>query len=217
MEQMNATAACVLGLMQLGPAPGQEGFGRGARGMTGWQVHEAARVSVSRFWNLTRSQIYRELASLEDAGYVAPVGEPGARSSQTYRVTASGEAAFRRWIEAFAGGDPREEQLRSPLVLAVFFGEFLTAPTLHRLLVEHRARHQRRRDQLQAMTNAVDARTAPRLPAAVLARGLRYQALVVEWLDDLLATVGPAPAGDPRQAARRRRPRQPTAARRRDK
>jgi hypothetical protein len=57
----------------------------------------------------------------------APVGEPGARSSQAYRVTASGEAAFRRWIEAFAGGDPREEQLRSPLVLPVFFGEFLTS------------------------------------------------------------------------------------------
>ena len=213
MERMNATAACVLGVMQLGPAPGQEGFGRGARGMTGWQVYEAARVSVCRFWNLTRSQIYRELAQLEDAGHVATVGDPGARARQAYRVTSSGEAAFRRWIEAFASGDPREEQLRSPLVLTVFFGEFVPAPTLHRLLVEHRARHQRRHEQLRAMTVALDARSAPRLPAAVLARGLAYQQLMVEWLDGLFGTADPGSADGARSSRRRRRARRPAVRR----
>jgi len=185
MGKMNATAACVLGLMQLGPAPGQKRHGR-AGAMTGWQVHEAASVSVGRFWNLTRSQIYRELLRLEEAKLVAGVGKPGPRASRAYRVTPGGQAAFRAWLEAFTAGDPRDEILRSPLVLTVFFSEFLPPTTLRRVLVEHRARHERRLGQLRKMNAALDAATRARPPAAVLARGLAYQGMMVGWIDGLL-------------------------------
>jgi len=178
--------------MQLGPAPGQKGFGKGAakNGMTGWQINEAAKVSVARFWNLTRSQIYRELLRLEDAGYVVAAGAPGARARQAYRVTDAGKAAFRGWLEEFASSEPRDEQLRSPLVLSVFFGEFLPPATLRRQLVEYRARHERQLSRLRAMSAALGERvTSPsRLPTAVLARGLAYQELLVGWIDDLLAS-----------------------------
>src|SRR5438105_2261086 len=35
MPRINATAACLLGLLQLGPAPGQPGYGVPEAGMTG--------------------------------------------------------------------------------------------------------------------------------------------------------------------------------------
>jgi len=198
---MNATAACVLGILQLGPAPGQGG--RRDRGMTGWQVFEAAKVSVARFWNLTRSQVYAELLRLAEAGHVRAASGRGARESRAYRVTAGGEAAFRAWLETFALGEPRDEQLRSPLVLTVFFGEFLPREGLRRSLVEHRARHERRLRQLEAMTAALAARDRGRLPAAVLARGVAYQALVTRWLDDVLALEA-RPGERRRRAAPRR-------------
>ena len=78
---LTSTAACVLGLLLMGPAPGQPGF-RTARGMTGGQVYAAAERSVSRFWNLTRSQVYAELPRLLEAGLVEPAGAPGPRGAQ---------------------------------------------------------------------------------------------------------------------------------------
>jgi hypothetical protein len=57
------------------------------------------------------------------------------QASQPYRVTAAGKAAFRDWLAGLASGEPREEQLRSPLLLTVFFGEFLRPEILHHVLV----------------------------------------------------------------------------------
>jgi hypothetical protein len=44
--------------------------------MTGGQVFAAAERSASRFWNLTRSQVYAELPRLHAAGFVKPAGAP---------------------------------------------------------------------------------------------------------------------------------------------
>ena len=73
---LTSTAACVLGLLQMGPAPGQPGFLQGDA-MTGGQVYAAAERSVGRFWNLTRSQVYAELPSLEQAGLIERAGSGG--------------------------------------------------------------------------------------------------------------------------------------------
>src|ERR687885_267397 len=66
MAGINPTAAVVLGMLQLGPAPSIEGYGSPGT-MTGWQMHEMARASVGGFWTLTRSQIYVELERLARA------------------------------------------------------------------------------------------------------------------------------------------------------
>src|SRR2546421_625591 len=44
---LTSTGACVLGLLQMGPAPGQPGFLEG-EAMTGGQVYAAAERSVGR-------------------------------------------------------------------------------------------------------------------------------------------------------------------------
>ena len=55
--------------------------------MTGGQIYAAAERSVSRFWNLTRSQVYAELPRLEQAGLIEAAGAPGPRGAQPYQVT----------------------------------------------------------------------------------------------------------------------------------
>jgi DNA-binding PadR family transcriptional regulator len=193
---LNATAACVLGLLELGPAPGQQGSqGRRPFRMTGWQITETAKVSISRFWNVTRSQIYRELGRLEEAGLVARAGGLGPRASRPYRITGAGKRAFRGWVEAFAAGEPEDEQLHSPLVLSVFFGELLPPPLLKRVLTEHRARHERSLARLKVMTAALKKGGPPRLPSAVLRRGLAYQQLMLDWIDEVLTELRTTAAG----------------------
>ena len=81
---VNPTAAALLGLLHDGP-------------MTGGQLMAAAQRRLGPFWSVTRSQVYRELPALAEAGYVK-MGKPGARSSQPYSLTPAGKRAFVRWL-----------------------------------------------------------------------------------------------------------------------
>ncbi len=185
MLHIDATAACVLGLLLLGPAPGlAPAAADGA--MTGWQIYETAGRSLGRFWNVTRSQIYLELARLADAGLVEARGRTGPRARRPYRITDTGQRAFSSWLEDFARDEPRDDLLRSPLLLTVFFGDFLPRELLVRVLEEYRPRWQRQLDQTTQMLAAISQEARHRPPTAVLRRGVAYRELMVRWIDSLL-------------------------------
>jgi DNA-binding PadR family transcriptional regulator len=183
---LTPTGACVLGLLQMGPAPGQPGFLAGAA-MTGGQVYAAAERSVSRFWNLTRSQVYAEMASLEQDGLVERAGPPGPRGAQPYAVTDAGRDAFGSWMREFVASGPRDDQLRSPLLLAVFFGHFVEPARLRELVEEYRARHARATALADEMLEALGQDRS--LPGAALHRRAAYQRLMVDWLGEVLDRI----------------------------
>jgi DNA-binding PadR family transcriptional regulator len=186
--EVNPTAAVLLGLLELGPAPGTEGHGEGAA-MTGWQLHETVGLSVGAFWNVTRSQVYVELERLAAAGLVEALAESGRRRQRPYRITDAGRAAFAEWIAGLAGEPARPDQLRSPLTLLVFFGERVPPRLLRRALGEHRALRERRLEQLEGMQAALGRADRARLPSAVLRRGIALHRLHVEWIDEVLAAL----------------------------
>jgi DNA-binding PadR family transcriptional regulator len=188
--ELTSTGACILGLLQMGPAPGQPGFGQDAP-MTGGQVFAAAERSVSRFWNLTRSQVYAELPRLHAAGLIEPAGDPGPRSAQPYRVTEAGRRQFAEWIAAFVSAGPREDQLRSPLMLAVFFGGFVPPSRLASLVQEYRSRRERSLAIAQDMLAALGDDTS--LPGAALLRRAAFEAVMVDWLGEVLRRIPPDP------------------------
>jgi len=191
MATINPTAAVLLGLLELGPAPATEGYGTDGA-MTGWQLHESARASVGAFWTLTRSQIYVELERLAAAGLVAVSGEPGSRRQQAYALTDAGRTAFSEWLTELARAEARPDQLRSSLALVVFFGEFLPPALLRRTLLDQRLLRERRLEQLEAMLAALRDSDARRLPAAVLRRGVALARLHLDWIDDVLKALGDA-------------------------
>jgi DNA-binding PadR family transcriptional regulator len=187
-NEVNPTAAVLLGLLELGPAPGTEGYGDGTA-MTGWQLHETVRASVGAFWNVTRSQVYVELERLAAAGLVDELADRGPRRQRPYRITDAGRVAFAEWIAGLAGEPARPDQLRSPLTLLVFFGERVPPRLLRRALQEHRALRERRLEQLEGMAAALAPGDTGRLPSAVLRRGIALHRLHVEWIDDVLAAL----------------------------
>jgi DNA-binding PadR family transcriptional regulator len=109
VSELNATAAALLGLLHEGPA-------------TGGQLVSAARDRFGSFFSVTRSQVYRELPALADAGLVR-LGKQGPRSSQQYLVTAAGKKAFKGWLSS----EPGPDHLRSPLILRLVHADALTA------------------------------------------------------------------------------------------
>ena len=62
----------------------------------------AAAVQVEGFFNVTRSQLYRELHKLADDGLIK-AGKRGPRGSTPYRITAAGRKEGARWMKAKGG------------------------------------------------------------------------------------------------------------------
>jgi len=164
MEDLNPTAASLLGFLAGGVA------------MSGWELAGLTDVAIGPFWNVTRSQIYRELRDLADRGLVEP-GPPGRRDRVPYSITTTGRQAFSAWIAQAPGPD----LIRHRLLLTVLFADHLPAGRLREILTEQRAGHTAQRDAYRRLEPAVEAGPA----AATLAFGIAYEEMVLTWMDDV--------------------------------
>lgn len=168
-DDLNATAASLLGFLHAEPR-------------SGYDLEVVIDGSIGRFWNVTRSQIYRELRELEEAGLVTS-GEPGARARRVYRLTARGRGAFGKWLER----EPPRDLTRIPFLLQVFFGEALSPEALAARVRARRAQHEAEREEYRRRLPAIEAE-AP-FPALTMRFGLRYAEASLAWLDDIEAFV----------------------------
>lgn len=164
---LNPTAASLLGFLLQGPH-------------TGWDLDRAVAGSIGNFWNVTRSQIYRELRVLADAGLVE-AGASGPRDRVPYTITAAGRDAFRQWIAA----GPAPDLIRSRLLLTVFFGAHLPADKLRQFLSEALLAHRRTLEGYEQLA----ASGTEGFAGATLRFGLAYERAMVEWLETVLAEV----------------------------
>lgn len=176
-SSLNATAATLLGFLDGGPK-------------TGWDLAEAVAATIGPYWNVTRSQVYRELRTLESLGLIEH-GSAGTRARRPATITAAGRAAFRAWIRR----EPADDIVRSPLLLTVFFGDHLPPVLLDRFLELHRLRHRRR---LRRCSEQLAASSAAPGGGGWSTEILRYAVLqeraTLEWLDGLQAGAGEAAA-----------------------
>lgn len=176
MAAPNATACTLLGFLHDRP-------------MTGWDLSEVAQMTIGFFWNVTRSQVYRELHRLEEQGMVV-AGERGARDKRPYTITEAGRAAFADWIAE----EPGPLVSRFPLLVTVWFCDHLPQETLDSFLRFHRARHEERRDFVR---DVVAKLTDHSTPVARVARfGLMFEEMVVAWFDTLPPFGGVEARGD---------------------
>jgi len=169
-DELNATQGSLLGFLHDGPK-------------TGWDLLQAVDATLARFWSVTPSHVYRELANLERRKLVR--AEPrGARDKKPYAITKAGERAFAAWIEQ----EPGPEQIRFPLLVTLWFGRHLDDATLAGFVDRQRAEHERR----LAMYRDVAESDAAREPhtAAVIDFGVRYEQAVLEWLAALPVRAG---------------------------
>lgn len=165
MADVNATAAALLGFLYRGP-------------MTGWQVAQVAALELCDFWNLNRSQIYRELAKLAERGLVT-AGQKGVRDQVPYEITNTGRDAFREWLHE----DPGPETNRSPFHLKLTFAEHLDDETLDRFVRITRRRNEDRLDYYRQLERKIgDARPQTTL---LVRSGITWRKGLLSWLDTL--------------------------------
>lgn len=177
---MNATAASLLGLI--------EQCGE----VTGADLVRVAQQRIGEFWSLTRSQVYRELATLAADGLVV-AGPPGPRESRPYRLTESGRAAFHEWLR----WELPAETIRIPLLLAVAFGASLPPGRLEKVLDKAEEQHRQRLEKYRAVDEELRTSGVDPHARATLSFGVHYEEAVLRWFADLPPAV---------RRPRRRRP-----------
>jgi len=169
-RRINATVGSLLGLLHEGP-------------QSGWDLVASAQSVLGDFWSLTRSQVYRELATMAADGLVE-ADESGARDRRPYRLTDAGRRAFADWLDR----EPGEEQIRYPLLLTMAFARHLPPERLADYVRSHRVRHaERLAGYRQQHATAVAAGAEPE-DLVTLDFGMRYEAAVLDWFDHLPGT-----------------------------
>ena len=168
-HELNATAASVLGFLLQGPK-------------TGWDLVSAIENSVGYFWNVTRSQVYRELKTLAMQGFVEEKNA-GTRDKVPYAITTAGRAAFSAWIAE----EPAQDILRLPLVLTVFFGKEVNPALLRRYLEKARLEHLARLDAYAKLRASFEEGKDDIDPFArsTLDLGTAYEKTMIAWIEGL--------------------------------
>jgi DNA-binding PadR family transcriptional regulator len=161
---INSTAASLLGFLHYGPR-------------TGWDLAELVERTIGNFWNVTRSQVYRELRTLTELGLVEP-GTTGPRARRPFTVTPAGRREFSRWISQ----PPGVELIRFPLLLTLFFGDHLTDEQLTSFVQAHRPRHEER---LEYYLTLIEGEETGSFRAHTLRFGIEYEQAVLRWFDSL--------------------------------
>jgi PadR family transcriptional regulator AphA len=154
----------ILGLLALSPS-------------NGYELTRRFDESLANAWHASHSQIYPELAKLEEAGMVEVVGE-GARGSRTFAVTDAGRAEVRRWM---LEKEPNRGQRDESAVR--WFLAFLLEPGDRRAYFERELAYlESENAKMRAMRDEFDAtgRTGGFRP--VLELGLEMQEVMRRWL-----------------------------------
>ena len=101
---------------------------------TGYALLKHFEQSLAYAWPASHSQIYPELARLQDDGLIEQT-ETGPRGSKTYAITRTGLAEIRRWLRET---EP-DRRVRSEAALRTFFLWVLDPPEARAQLEHERA------------------------------------------------------------------------------
>jgi PadR family transcriptional regulator AphA len=180
------TSQAILGLLSIVP-------------MSGYDLAQAAERSVGRFWPVSKSQVYAELARLEPLQLVqgTEIAQDRRPDKRVFRLTEQGENALDSWLESDDLAAPR---FRLPFLLKIFFGHRAAPGRSADLLQEVRAGALSQVQELEALLAVLDHPDAAyaRLTVSFL---LRMAEATAAWARDAQASLPPGRIGiDPRRA-----------------
>jgi len=86
---------------------------------TGYDIMTVFRDSLNHFWTAQTSQIYRELQTMEGAGWISQrhVIQTARPDKNVFSITEVGREELRRWLRA----DNLPQGIRNPLLMKTFF------------------------------------------------------------------------------------------------
>jgi DNA-binding PadR family transcriptional regulator len=158
------------------------------RPRTGYALLKHFEGSIDYVWTARHSQIYPELARLQDEGLIRQSAS-GPRRSKTYEITEAGLDEVRRWLR---GTEP-DRTVRSDPLLRVFL-LWLLEPDEREAFLRRELEHNRRYlTGLEQLGGSEPATALEQTFRFALEHGLRVTRARIAWLEWALAQ---APLGD---------------------
>jgi DNA-binding PadR family transcriptional regulator len=160
---------------------------------SGYDLARRFDKSIGYFWHATHQQIYRELARMEAAGWVASSVPPdaGKTRKREYRVLPAGRAELARWAsETSPAMDLRDElmvKLRADAALdeVDLRDELRRHIALHKdKLAQYRAIEQRDFANVQALSRH------GRIQHMILKKGILFEKGSIAWNQEMLQLLG---------------------------
>jgi DNA-binding PadR family transcriptional regulator len=163
-------------------------------GSSGYDLTAVAGRSLAYFWPVSHTLLYRELERLTELGWVAAtrVEQLRAPGKWTYQTTAAGQRALSEWL---AGPAPTNSSFRSGVLLRLFFAYRMRHDQVRALLADYRRTLQAQREELQAITDKLQATATPEARAGRLTalHGLRTAEARLAWTEEAEALLGDDP------------------------
>jgi PadR family transcriptional regulator, regulatory protein AphA len=141
-------------------------------------------TAPAHVWSAKHSQIYPELARLQQTGLIRQV-QAGPRGKKTYAITDEGRAEVRRWLKTPPGRTSRDEAF-----LRVFF-LWLAGPEDAREYLRGELDYHK---ELLDHYETLNEEAAPSSPAEqwtwiALQAGIRHERALIEWAEWALDQV----------------------------
>jgi len=161
---------------------------------TGYDLHAHMETSTAHFWNAKLSQIYTTLKKMEADGLIeSQIEEQDDRpDKRIYSITNAGEVALKEWLDT---PHTTIDQMKSKMLLRLFFAGFHDLETVITELKIQKSLHEQRLDYYRTETRQVIEDGAQSTPngeyhkvfwEATRTYGERYEAMVVQWLDETI-------------------------------
>jgi DNA-binding PadR family transcriptional regulator len=109
-------------------------------GSSGYDISKQFAGSVGFFWYATQQQIYRELAKLEEQGYLSAevIKQENRPDKRLLSITGAGTAYLQEWISQPGKVSP----IKDDLLVKLFAGDLVDEEIILTELKHHRGQHQ---------------------------------------------------------------------------
>jgi DNA-binding PadR family transcriptional regulator len=167
--------------------------------MSGYQLAKAAARSISRFWPISKPQVYSELQRLEAEGLVVgtEVAQERLPDKRVFRLTRAGERALDAWL---ADGQREASRFRIPFLVKTMVGHRLPRSRMRELLGEYRRAAEAERRALNELDELLAGNPDAVYARATVRFGLKLSAAIAEWTQEVESMLPERPISiDPRR------------------
>jgi DNA-binding PadR family transcriptional regulator len=159
---------------------------------SGYDLSKQFAGSVGFFWYATQQQIYRELAKLEEQGYVAAevIHQTGRPDKRLLSITPSGEDYLREWISLPGTVSPTKDDL----LVKLFAGQLVDDRVILAELAHHRKLHQATLDtyleiERNFFADPASCDRSGRLRYLTLKNGIEFEQTWLQWCNEAIAIL----------------------------
>ena len=156
--------------------------------MSGYELAGSVDKTIAHFWTISKSQVYGELARLEERELVrgTDIEQERLPDKRTYELTPEGGRVLDEWL---AGSGAEYSRLRSVPLLKMFFAHRLKRDGIEDLLDRHRAGAETARAQLETIVEMLADVPEAFFTRATALVGLRSAEGTLKALDEIRETI----------------------------